>query len=75
MEWLNIKLGIDNVMMCKENEMNVDLLMFCGLSDLICFVIKERCLTNKTQYSAIFTSNPKHNGTFYQHSDCQFYGG
>jgi len=32
MEWLNIKLGIDNLMTCKENEMNVDCLMFCCLS-------------------------------------------
>jgi hypothetical protein len=32
MEWLNIKLGIENLMTCKENEMNVDFLMFYCLS-------------------------------------------
>jgi len=33
-ERLTIKLGIDNLMTCKENEMNVDCLMFCCLSEM-----------------------------------------
>jgi len=27
-------LGIDNLMTCEENEMNVDCLMFCCLSEI-----------------------------------------
>jgi len=31
---LNIKFGTDNLITCKENEMNVDFLMFCCLSEM-----------------------------------------
>jgi len=34
MGWLNIKLGIDNLMTYKENEMNIDCLTFCCLSEM-----------------------------------------
>ena len=40
-----------------------------------CIINKERCLTNKTQFSAIFTRNSDHIVTLYQYSDCQLYGG
>jgi hypothetical protein len=33
-EWINISLVVDNLMTCKENEMNVDFLINCCLSEM-----------------------------------------